>query len=127
MGCDIHATIEAKHTHPESWWEVWATGDLGTIRWYVTFGALAGVRGEDCQPVALPRGIPEDSPQRHDDTWLGDHSRSWLTLEETEEAHRRALAAAPGVTMTGLEGVIAILRHLRDRGETARFVFGFDS
>jgi len=76
---------------------------------YVLFGVLADVRngvgfagidtGNAVTPISLPRGFPDDMSEgarallgdnRYDDDgddslddiWLGDHSFSWLTLDE---------------------------------------------
>lgn len=66
---------------------------------YQLFAVLAGVRNAwDLTPIAEPRGLPQDISERaiaehesdYDDgnpdarIWLGDHSWTWLTLEELE-------------------------------------------
>lgn len=50
---------------------------------YRLFSILADVRNSwDIEPIAEPRGLPEDTTC---DFWLGDHSHSWLSLRELIE------------------------------------------
>jgi len=129
MGCDIHPAIEQ---FVEDEWLLFARGDLGIPRWYSLFTAMANVRSgaaDSPVPISEPRGVPEDCSLDIDDVenFLGDHSRSWLSPEEVEEAARRTLAANPGATKSGLEDVLAIMATLAARGVKSRLVFGFDS
>jgi hypothetical protein len=142
MGTDISARIE--HRLPP-WrgadaWGVWAEGDFGIERSYLLFSALAGVRAEDGYPeaVAEPRGLPGRPTWGGPCDALRDHyACSWLSLAEVEEAHRRVLAWLVGHdggkmpngddVRSGLEGVLAAMRHLEEDGLGARFVFGFNS
>lgn len=93
MGCDIHlivekrikgewgraeALVEKKHEW-SSPYEEWYTE-----RNYSVFGALAGVREHEVVPIAEPRGIPSDctTVADADDFPFGDHTYSWLTVDE---------------------------------------------
>ncbi len=120
MGCDIHAIVEYE--------------DLGDMtmfakvrylpRNYDVFAAMAGVRNHrrGIVPVSSPRGLP---PRMDADTreWVEedcvDHSHSWLTADEFDEALRRADAEHPEY--------MAVLAMMRALGPTARIVFGFDN
>lgn len=131
MGCDIHGHIEGAYKDSTDW-ELIALGELCLPRDYVLFGALAGVRDNSIVPVVPPRGSPKDGcwvcdPEAGDPHFdLGDHTFSWLTLDEVEEAERRMKAVAPD-DPTGLEVVLAVMRASRDAGYETRFVFGFSS
>lgn len=123
MGCDIHAAVEYReHSH----WEVFAR-EVELPRSYRTFGALAGVRDSEVEPAIQPRGLPADlNPswlrQGDDDNpLLGDHSFSWLTTAEFEEALSRVDA------LPEYRAVLAAMRTLEESGLPARLVFGFDN
>ena len=78
MGCDIHTQAERKVAGK---WEV--IPGLHPFDWrsYGMFGFLADVRNYSAvPPISKPRGMAEGSPSDGDD--LGDHSYSWLTVEE---------------------------------------------
>lgn len=93
MGTDIHLFVETRN-HETGAWEL-ATGAPAFFdRDYDAFAILAGVRngkgfagcdmGDGFVPIAEPRGLPNDMSQRllekrYD---LGEHSFSWLTLDE---------------------------------------------
>ncbi len=103
MGCDIHIVVERKDG--ESWQRVWShsydktdmegTPECFDNRNYDLFGILADVRngvgfagcltGSGWPSIAPDRGIPDDSTvterERHDYT-LGDHSYTWVSLDE---------------------------------------------
>ena len=89
MGCDIHLHTEIKI---RGGWQHYSAPD--TPRCYPLFTKMAGVRAygdeepED-QPIAKPRGIPEDisTVTRIDyDKWEDDrHSHSWLSADEIFE------------------------------------------
>lgn len=105
MGCDIHSVAQVRKKG------VWVTvGErLNDDRNYDTFGLLANVRngsgfagvdtGDGWIPISEPKGLPDDfqidDNERHgatgeldedgyDDSgvWMGDHSHSFLTLQE---------------------------------------------
>lgn len=88
MGCDIH--IIAQKRVNGVWEPVRGNFYEGSYpfdwRSYGMFGFLAGVRNySDVPPIALPRGLPDGVPDQDgddDDEWLGDHSYSWLSVEE---------------------------------------------
>lgn len=82
MGCDIHIVAEKR---VNGQWEI--IPRLHPLDWrsYGMYGFLANVRNYSAvPPISAPRGCPDDSPARDDqnDFWLGDHSFSWLSVEE---------------------------------------------
>ena len=89
MGCDIHMMLRWKDWRDEHQF-VEAPPRLGD-RNYRFFAFLAGVRDNyQIDPILDPRGLPE-WPEISGDTlqlsgggekWLGDHSHSWLSLDE---------------------------------------------
>lgn len=103
MGCDIHMNVEVRRNgrwtfvEPPVVHEPWNRDPAGRKTWwgdrsYITFAVLAGVRADDGDPAPIdqPRGYPDDvdsetmisadpSPRGQDH---GDHSASWLTLDE---------------------------------------------
>jgi hypothetical protein len=100
MGTDIHSLAQAKK---DGEWVTVAERVAGDDRNYHTFSILAGVRngygfagvrtGEPWEPISEPRGLPKDLGKNTDyglddemigDLWIGDHSHSWLTLEDLE-------------------------------------------
>lgn len=87
MGCDIHAHIEVKL---DDKWEHYS--HLYIERSYALFGKIAGVRSDEFDPVAEPRGLPEDmSVVTAFDAklWEGDmHSTGWLTADEMEDVRK---------------------------------------
>ena len=110
MGCDIHIQIERRvngEWQTVEWVDPFKReyyadkikgGELDMPedfdnRNYDLFGVLADVRngtwGAPNQPIAQPRGLPDDMVNRakhdaEDGYWLGDHSFSWLTLSELQ-------------------------------------------
>jgi len=106
MGCDIHMIAQVKRDG------AWKTTQIGVYdgRCYDLFGILAGVRSHNFDPIADPKGIPQDLAilpvDEYDGTvrvtldgseedmsdgdynddrasfWLGDHSHSYLTAKE---------------------------------------------
>ena len=98
MGCDIH--LHAESFDGERWH--YLPGCPDPDRNYRLFSVLADVRNEyDLPVICPPKGIPEDISaelkgaedfnssivtidEDGDElsAWLGDHSYSWLTLEE---------------------------------------------
>lgn len=148
MGCDIHLQFEILRNGVWTWPLAGLPRYLDpakflprplaslTERSYRTFTLLAGVRdgGEGIEPIAQPRGLPDDlSPElrsaceamSEDDTesswwWFGDHSHSWLTLAEIleygkqwlpdkatpHEVARRAASVLAGRGDCGLETLL---------------------
>lgn len=80
MGCDIHSRAERK---VDGQWQVIAGAEPFDWRSYGMFAFLANVRNySGIKPLSEPRGLPADSPAERDDEYLGDHSYSWLSLDE---------------------------------------------
>jgi hypothetical protein len=87
MGTDIHGKFQ-KLQGDGAWADV--DTEFTFDRCYQLFAALAGVRngcgfagiatGDVIEPIAPPRGIPEDLAQGNE--YLGDHSFSWLSGAE---------------------------------------------
>lgn len=156
MGCDIH-TLAQKRTDGK-----WETLPFVPFDWrgYGMFGFLADVRNYSAIPPISPaRGLPDDIVRpdpnfygEHDDHLdIGDHSFSWLTVEELtsfdydqpveDRRYTRqegpnffngAATAEPGQgKMTTYreflgEGFFRDLDELKKIG-AERIVFGFDS
>lgn len=94
MGTDIHAVAEC---YRDGRWHL-VEADIPRDRNYRAFAVLADVRngysfagigtGDPVTPIDEPRGLPDDlSPELRaaleQKRWLlGDHSISWVTLEE---------------------------------------------
>lgn len=79
MGCDIHSRAERRVGGK---WQI--IPGLAPFDWrsYGMFGFLANVRNYSAiPPLSEPRGLPDDAP-REDDEDLGDHSYSWLSIDE---------------------------------------------
>jgi len=79
MGCDIHSRAEKRVNGK---WE--AIDGLAPFDWrsYGVFGFLANVRNYSAiPPLSEPRGLPDDAHYGDEDD-LGDHSFSWLSLDE---------------------------------------------
>lgn len=94
--------VENAGKHPDGWYEKRAAVTWYGGRNYVLFGVLANVRngygfagiatGNSVVPISEPRGFPQDMSEgvralaeergHEDDVWLGDHSHTWLTLDE---------------------------------------------
>lgn len=140
MGCDIHFHTEVKINGN---WEHY--GSPAMPRKYSLFAKLADVRNRDnChQPIAEPRGLPEDATflTRFDaDRWDVDgHSHSWISAEEIAEVEDW-LASELGDDLWKLEtkywgyffgnswGGFYKYPKERPKGvEDVRFVFWFDN
>lgn len=105
MGTDIHGVVQ--HRYGGGKW--WTEGEVPDARNYTLFAALAGVRNgygfagvyrhEPLIPISEPRGFPEDielidgdsikkswewceAKEDYHPVWMGDHSHTWLTVEE---------------------------------------------
>lgn len=88
MGCDIHTRAQKRNG------DKWEDLPFEPFDWrsYGMFGFLADVRNYSAvPPIAQPRGLPPDivrsNPNfygEHDDDYngFGDHSFSWLSVEE---------------------------------------------
>ena len=86
MGCDIHLHTEVKI---KGKWHHYSHPNVN--RNYRLFARMAGVRneGNNIQPIAEPRGIPDDATELTNfdyEHWLLDlHSPSWLNAKEISE------------------------------------------
>lgn len=115
MGTDIHGIMQKRVNNQ---WEDIAF-DYAEDRHYQLFAVLAGVRngygfagcptGEPVEPIASPRGLPDDfyvvdgeHPSTDEDgpaeKWMGAHSFSWLTGQEMLGGYERL----PAVTKCGV-------------------------
>lgn len=103
MGTDIHGVLQSRYSSESGWW---TRCEMERGRNYSLFAALANVRNgygfagvpthTPITPIAEPRGWPDDFDlksvrgripgvdwdEEEEELWLGDHSFSWLTLEE---------------------------------------------
>lgn len=148
MGCDIHMQAERK---VDGKWQI-VPGNFFDWRGYNVFAFLAGVRNySGVTPIASPRGLPDDAVMADDGDDLGDHSFSWLSLDEllafdyaaSTEDRRVTVQTGPnswyggataepggGKMMTYreylMEGFFEELEKLKAAG-AERIVFGFDS
>jgi len=108
--------------------------DVFDARNYRWFNLLAGVRGDGLDPIAAERGLPDgtayEDNAHEDNGWLGDHSFTWVSLEELEAypwdnffckslSAREMSSDWPGQ-------VLPILRAI-SHGKPLRLVIGFDS
>jgi hypothetical protein len=136
MGCDIHVIAERRYG------DDWERISFSPFDWrsYNMFAFLAGVRNYSAiTPISEPRGLPADF-DRDGDPYVGDHSFSWLSVEELEAfdydqtIKLRRPAVEPGkvqVTMTTYrrllgESFFRDLAAVKTLG-AVRIVFGFDS
>lgn len=148
MGCDIHSQAERKVNGK---WEIIPGIRPFDWRSYGMFGFLAGVRNYSAvPPIAESRGLPEGYVD-YFEGYLGDHSFSWLSLDEliafdydAPVEDRRIMvqvapnswnggqtSAAGGGTMTTFRSFLGDaffddLEKLKAAG-AERVVFGFDS
>ena len=121
MGTDIHMVIQCrpigissddtnlKETTPFPWKDISeeeceALYEGYDCRSYRRFAVLAGVRNgfgfagsfnhKPIEPIAQPRGFPEDfevadnDPSEHCGEWMGDHTYSWLNADEILEWYK---------------------------------------
>ena len=150
MGCDIH-TIAQRRSADGKWENI---EDLNPFDWqsYGMFGFLAGVRNYSAlRPISEPRGLPDDFVDLDGGPFVGDHSFSWLSVEELTafdydaemEDRRTRVQVAPnfwngGATAEPGSGEMTTYREFlgeeffRDlaalkAGGAERIVFGFDS
>jgi hypothetical protein len=152
MGCDIHS--QAEHIVDGKWRRVGSAYQPFNWRCYGIFAFLAGVRNySGIKPIAEARGMAPDVDYDDGDSdhWLGDHSHSWLALDEllsfdynqlTEDRRvtvqvsarawdgARTCAEGDGKKMTYREflgdSFFDELKKLKSMG-AERIVFGFDS
>ncbi len=149
MGCDIHIHAEVK-VHGN--WQHYT--QLRLPRNYRLFEKMAGVRGDDANAIAAPRGMPVDVTREtrfcSDYEGANAHSHSWLSSDEilvlqdwcTENlmAYRQpsilksfdieweANAYFFGNSFSGWKKYPSDNKRLRGMGvQDVRFVFWFDS
>lgn len=149
MGCDIHPAIEA-NLFGERWSLCAMPDGLPRDRDYFSFSVMANVRNNYSYvvPISEPRGLPPDlSPEltlliKDNEFILGEHSYSWLTLEECEAVDWKT--RLPGDVFWVVEEMDPLFAQLtadmqriyelhkswleRSGGKkNIRIVFGFDS
>ena len=124
----------AKHDAAVSGGSV-STPEVFDARNYGWFSLLADVRGEVWDnPIAAGRGIPEgasyeiDTSYLHD--YLGDHSFTWVSLEELEaypwDTTFQGELSARDASSDWPGQVLPILRTISN-GQPLRLLMGFDS
>ena len=149
MGCDIHTTL---------WQTIQFRGyevEFGSVltdalieRDYFFFALLAGVRNNwDLVPIAEPRGFPklfnggdhdlekEREPYDYGGAIGGDHTPSWLTIEELRKVADRYEKEAPKNWDTYLvvKNKVMAIRAVCDYADAYAergpcfFVFSFDN
>lgn len=90
MGCDIHGVFQTRGNSDSRWW---TEMEIEDSRNYLVFSALADVRNSTgITPISELRGFPDDFDLKEAskamrygneyDPWMGDHSFSWLYLDE---------------------------------------------
>lgn len=139
MGCDIHGRVQYRYEDGE-WFD---DGPIPDCRSYRLFAALAGVRNgygfagmpthEPIKPISEPRGLPDDIPNHDDQIWFGDHSFSWLTLDEirTWDGWDKCLSDMPDVPLrqrcSSFHKWLEWQESRQLSTDYGRIVFGFDS
>lgn len=122
MGTDIH--VQAEKFVDGKWRRIPGYKPFGW-RGYKMFAFLAGLRW-DIKPIAAPRGVPDDA-DLDEDIYLGDHSFSWLSVQELSnfdyEQHATGTETYRGALGPEFFCDLENLRKL----EAGRIVFGFDS
>lgn len=118
MGCDIHCVFQKYDG--KKWVDV--ESNYSEDRHYYLFGWIAGVRlREGVQPIALPRGLPNDfeiDDDYHNKEWMGEHSYSWLSADEILHAK---------IPDEGVAYFVNEVHRLAQTHGQVRLVFGFDS
>lgn len=138
MGCDIHLHTEVKVNG--KWLHY---GAPSIARWYSLFEKMAGVRGQQVNAIAAPKGLPDDISDLtalEFKRWEGDaHSMSWLSVEEIaqlEDWYKEATKDAKeytypekqwGYLFSSSWGGLHKYKEAPDGVEDARFVFWFDN
>ncbi len=134
MGCDISMLLQKKTKSGYKDVEI-----VDIHRDYELFGLLAGVRRGDIKPIVQQRGLPEDFEMISNkygrfyhptklkyDAWddqpgmfMGEHSYSWMTLQELHSHKWHKEEVLPEVVVK-----LLVNYHPLDK---YRIVFGFDS
>jgi len=136
MGADIHIFIERKDADGNYWY---GFGDnIHAERSYSMFGAIAGVRSDEVEPVSEPRGFPPDYSEYDKSTKeeYDFHSWTYLTPNELETAIVR-VTEMYAKDADGDDGylnywmdykiILEFCRDLERNGNDVRLVIGFDS
>lgn len=129
MGCDIHLVVQIKEKDSEYWF---TQARFRANRWYTMFAYMnREVRNYEDVLGFEERGIPEGTWYKPDaeDTYqdLGDHSYSWLTTDEFEEAINQTYRIEKYNNVIDYKGILQFMRHHEHYGAQARLIFGFDS
>ena len=104
-----------------------------TDRCYPVFSVLAGVRqgyaedGDTVWPmISPPRGLPEDHTAG--DEWLGDHSFTWLMLDEVLDYPWEAnKVERSGHFLSRMKYLSEVAASKGFSPDNVRLVFGFDN
>ncbi|HEY6020345.1 MAG TPA: hypothetical protein VIY48_10690 [Candidatus Paceibacterota bacterium] len=135
MGADIHGVLQESYDGKR-----WTTiSGIEDDRNYALFAALADVRNYGgITPIDKPRGLPEGFEGEAGDVyapdgmWMGDHSYSWLSIDELvswdgwdQECYEGILRDYVQVFLKWLDW--ADLKTEFYKGKGRRVVFGFDS
>lgn len=141
MGCDIHTVIQVKNS--DRWVDV--VVDSFTDRNYSAFNLLVGVRASHhlhYVPISehgcLPEGFEINEYSYHSGYWMGDHSYSYLTLEEmqkypywdTGQVALLVLDNSPShnaVYTVLMPELVRIAKEHKVQPNEIRIVFGFDN
>ena len=125
MGCDIHIYPEVRQDHRWIYRPIYGNNEPGC---YKLFGALAGVRSDECEPVKPPKGIPEvlsETTLAELKQWGEDaHTHSWLTLTELEKYDWKDTGL-----WSAIENIIWGMREFAEHigPDNVRIVFWFDN
>lgn len=145
MGCDVHTLVSVKKKV--------VAHDIAYGRSYATFGALAGVRSMEYEPIAEQRGLPssitlndkadvdlpylfkneyiENGPQLTNKYWLGEHSYSYLSLEEISKYCKKIKKKDDkeklGMLFQIKEDLERIAKMFKVDASDVELVMGFDS
>ena len=104
MGCDIHTFAQKRENGV--WVDIPEVGFAD--RNYGAFAFLAGVRNyAGITPIVSQRGLPDDFEGDEGDRWPGDHSFSWLSLDELLAFDYEAMMEDRRVTRRLPSGIIS--------------------
>jgi hypothetical protein len=145
MGCDIHTSLAVHRSSDGREYDLAIGNDVLGDRDYFFFALIAGVWNHfGIKPIAEPRGFPkwfnggktDEQNQEGYGYWGatdGDHSHSWLTVQELREVAARYVAEAPSqwstdkyATQASILAICAYMDALRGQDE-ALFIFSFDN
>lgn len=129
MGADIHGVLQESYDG-KSWTTI---SEIEDDRNYALFAALADVRNyTGVTPISQPRGLPDDfviDDEDHFGIWMGDHSYSWLSIDELvgwdgwdQGCYEGVLRDYTQVFLKWLDWADAKTEFYKGR----RVVFGFD-